>query len=259
MSLFANKNIVITGAATGVGKVIAHEYAKEGAHVFIGDFQEPTETMDLIRELGGRVGYCHCDIRKEDEVIAFAKAASEFFDGNIDILVNNAGFNGKVQQIKDMRLADWDNTLKINLTGTMLVTREIIPYMIRNNRGNIVNVASNVARRGLPYRGDYVASKWALIGLTQTLALELAEANIRVNAVCPGPINVDRIHQVMEMHAEGEGRPIEEVAQEWADAAPMKRFIEPEEVAGVVKFLSGSASSAMTGQAINVTGGFIMT
>ena len=133
-------------------------------------------------------------------------AAAEFFDGRIDVLVNNAGFNGHYSLIKDMPLAHWRETIDINLTGTMLVTRSVLPFMLDRKAGAIVTTASNVARRGLPYRADYVCSKWAILGFTQTLALEVASHNIRVNAVCPGPIEGDRIEDVMAHHAKFEGK-----------------------------------------------------
>jgi len=141
----------------------------------------------------------------------------------------------------------------------MLVAREVIPYMKKQQFGRIVFTSSNVGRRGLPYRADYVCTKWAILGLTQTLALELADFNIRVNAVCPGPVTGDLINEVVDFHARSENRPAEEIHREWANAAPMKRYIEPEEVANVMMFLCSDQSSAMTGQALNVTCGFIMT
>jgi NAD(P)-dependent dehydrogenase (short-subunit alcohol dehydrogenase family) len=172
--------------------------------------------------------------------------------------VNNAGINGNAQLVSEMPLDSWNRTIGTNLTGTMLVTRELTPFLIAA-RGRIVNTASNVARRGLPYRADYVASKWALLGLTQTLALELASSGVRVNAVCPGPVEVDRIEQVMASHAQAEGRSIEEVRHAWESDSPMGRFIQPVEVANVIAFLASDESSAMTGQALNVTAGVIMT
>ena len=256
---FRGQNVLVTGAAAGVGRLIALEMAKEGGNIVIADFQQADETVELVRAAGGSAGFIHCDVTKEDEVIAMAKEAARRVDGKIDVLVNNAGFNGKAQLVKDMRLADWEYTLRVNLTGSMLVTREIVPHMMRRRGGNIVITASNVARRGLPYRADYVCSKWALLGLTQTLALELADYGIRVNAVCPGPITGDRIEQIIQMHAEAEGNSVEEVRKAWSEAAPMKRFVTSEEVARVVMFLASDASSAMTGQALNVTGGFLMT
>jgi NAD(P)-dependent dehydrogenase (short-subunit alcohol dehydrogenase family) len=258
MSKFDGRNVIVTGAASGVGQHIALEFAKEGANILIADLHVPDKTLELIREAGGSAEYVQCNLSHEADVVHMAWTAGDVFGGKIDVLVNNAGFNGKTQLVKDMNLNDWNFTLGINLTGTMLVTREIIPYMMQQNQGKIVNIASNVAKRGLPLRADYVASKWALLGLTQTLALELVDYNIRVNAVCPGPVEVDTISQLLERHANSEGKTLEQVRQEW-ESVPMKRFIKPEEVANVVKFLAGDASSAMTGQAINVTGGFIMS
>jgi NAD(P)-dependent dehydrogenase (short-subunit alcohol dehydrogenase family) len=125
------------------------------------------------------------DVRDEDGVKKAVAGAAEFFGRRIDVLVNNAGFNGHYSLIKDMPLAHWRETIEINLTGTMLVTRTVLPFMLDRKAGAIVTTASNVARRGLSYRADYVCSKWALLGFTQTLALEVASQNIRVNAVCP--------------------------------------------------------------------------
>jgi NAD(P)-dependent dehydrogenase (short-subunit alcohol dehydrogenase family) len=256
---FENRNVIVTGAAAGVGQTIATSFAAEGAHVAILDFASATETRAKIESLGRRCETFHCDIRDENAVAEAVKGASEFFGGHIDVLANNAGFNGHYSLVKDMPLAHWRETLDINLTGTMLVTRAVLPLMIAAGGGAIVSTASNVARRGLPYRADYVCSKWALLGLTQTLALENAEHNIRVNAVCPGPVEGDRIEDVMAHHAEVEGKSLAEVRKAWEQAAPMNRFVTPQEVANAILFLCSSESSAMTGQALNVTGGFLMT
>lgn len=258
MKRFENQNVVVTGAAAGLGQIIAEEFAREGARLVLVDRQRVTETEKRIASAGARSSAIRCDLTKESDVKAMAREAAAACDGRIDILVNNAGFNGKTNLIKDMKLADWDYTLRVNLTGTMLVCREIVPHMIKRKAGRILNVASNVARRGLPFRCDYVCSKWALLGLTQTLALELVSHGIRVNAVCPGPVEGDRIEQLVKMHAAAEGVDVAEMHKAWENV-PMKRFIQPQEVARVIKFLCSDDSSAMTGQALNITGGFIMT
>jgi NAD(P)-dependent dehydrogenase (short-subunit alcohol dehydrogenase family) len=255
----AGQTAIVTGAAAGIGRHIALRLAREGATVLVADIQDGKPTVEAIREAGGAGAYLPCDVSDEEAVVAFGEQARDWARGRVDILVNNAGINGNTQLVLDMPLASWETTLRVNLTGTMLVTREIAPIMVEGGGGRIVNVASNVARRGLPFRADYVASKWAVLGLTQTLALELVQHGIRVNAVCPGPVEGDRIEQVMQAHATAEGRTQAEVKRAWAEEAPMKRLIEPEEVAAVVRFLVSDESSAMTGQALNVTGGFIMT
>ena len=257
MKRFENKNVIVTGAAAGVGQQIALQYATEGAFVVLVDLRKPEETMELIKKANGKSDFVICDISDENQIKAMAVAVGEKCNGKVDVLVNNAGFNGKANLIKDMNLSDWNYTLSVNLTGTMLVSREIIPFLINNKSGAIVNVASNVGKRGLPYRSDYVCSKWALLGLTQTLALELVDENIRVNAVCPGPIDGDRVEELVKMHAEVEGQSVEQMHKAWEDV-PMKRFIGPQEVTNVILFLSSDDSSAMTGQALNVTGGMLM-
>ncbi|MBN8994298.1 MAG: SDR family oxidoreductase [Rhizobiales bacterium] len=257
MPRFDDKRVIVTGAAAGLGRIIAQSFAREGADIAILDFQPAAATEAAVKAEGRRCRSFRCDVRDE-AAVADAVAGATAFLGGIDVLINNAGFNGHYALVKDMPLAHWRETLDINLTGTMLVTRAALPPMIAAGAGAIVTTASNVARRGLPYRADYVASKWALLGLTQTLALENARHGIRINAVCPGPIEGDRIEDVMRRHAEIEGKSLADVRREW-EATPMGRFVEPREVADVMLFLASPAASAMTGQAINVTGGFIMT
>lgn len=257
MDDFEGKTVVVTGAREGVGRTIALKFAESGAKLILVSRHEPSETMDLIKKAGGQcLGYVQCDISKENEVKALGQKVNQLSDGTVDILVNNAGFNGKAHLIKDMVLEDWNYVIGLNLTGTMMVCREMIPLMNKKG-GAIVNMSSNVAKRGLPERGDYVCSKWAILGLTETLALELVDSNIRVNAVCPGPISGERAEQLMRMHADAENKTYEEVYKEWVDV-PMKRFIDPEEIAEVIMFLASDKASAMTGQAINITGGQLM-
>lgn len=248
MGRFSGKHVIVSGAAVGVGGTIAVSFAREGTDVAILDYQSAEATQALIAAQDRRCKAIRCDIRDEDEVNSGVAEAASFFGDRIDVLVNNAGFNGHYNLVKDMRLSDWRETLDINLTGTMLVTRAVLPFMIAARSGAIVTTASNVARRGLPFRADYVCSKWAIVGLTQTLALENARHNIRVNAVCPGPIEGDRIEEVMANQARVEGKTPADIRSEWANAAPMRRFIDPEEVAKAMLFLCSSESSAMTGR-----------
>lgn len=256
---FRGKNLIVTGGAAGLGRVIAATFAREDANVFILDRDPADAVLESLSGCSVRTGSARCDVTRESDVVAGVKAAADWCGGAIDFLVNNAGYNGICQLVKDMRLEDWNRTFAINITGTMLVTRQVIPYMEARRFGRICNLSSNVGRRGLPFRGDYVCTKWAMLGLTQTLALELAPRGIRVNAVCPGPIEGDRIEQVMDMHAAAEGRTHAEVRAAWEQAAPMKRFARPEEVAAQIAFLCSEDSSCMTGQGLNATCGFIMT
>lgn len=252
------QSVVVTGAAAGLGRHLATTFARAGARIVVVDQAGAGDTVEEILRLGGTVDALRCDISQEAQVVDTMARAASLLGGRIDVLLNNAGTNGRVHLVREMDLTEWEQTLSINLTGTMLVTREAIPYLVASGSGRIVNVASNVARRGLPRRADYVASKWALLGLTQTLALELVDDGIRVNAICPGPVEGDRIEQILQMHAEAEGVEVESMRAAWENV-PMGQFVTADEVAQVALFLASDASSAMTGQALNVTGGFLMT
>ena len=249
---------LVTGGAQGIGAAIAQRFAAEGAAIAIADLQPADELIERIQSRGGRVLHVHLDVTDPEQVAqGFAEAERQL--GPIDILVNNAAIGTPVALIEDADPVEWERTLRINLVGAMLCLRAAARSMRPRKRGVIVNIASNVARRGLPNRSAYVASKWGLLGLTQTAALELVDAGIRVNAVCPGPVETPHLDEVMRGHARAEGRTVAEVAEEWRTGAPMKRFIELDEIAAVALFLASDSSSAMTGQALNVTGGMIMT
>ncbi|MCW2639220.1 MAG: family oxidoreductase [Dactylosporangium sp.] len=249
---------LVTGGAQGIGAAICRAYAKEGAAIAIADIRPADELEAEIRAAGGKAVQVRMDVTDPEQVAsAFAEAERQL--GPVDILVNNAAIGTPVALIEDVKVDEWERTIKINLVGTLICTQAAIRVMRPRGRGAIVNIASNVAKRGLPNRSAYVSSKWAVLGLTQTAALEAVDAGIRVNAVCPGPVATPHLDEVMLGHARAEGRSVEEVAEDWRTGAPMKRFIELDEVAAVATFLASDESSAMTGQALNVTGGLIMS
>jgi NAD(P)-dependent dehydrogenase (short-subunit alcohol dehydrogenase family) len=251
--LLENKIALVTGGVQGVGLAIAKALSKEGASIIIVDVKANEKVKSLFAD-GADVTVHAVDVTDEAQVV-------KLFDSvpKLDILVNNVGTYGPVKKIVEMDRSEWDRTFAINLTSTMLCSREAVKKMQAARSGNILNIASNVARRGLPYRGCYVATKWAMLGFNQTLALETVEYGIRVNAILPGPVETPHLHEVMQLHAQIEGKNIADVAEEWRNGAPMKRFIEPEEIGDVAVFLTSNMSSAMTGQSLNVTCGFIMT
>jgi NAD(P)-dependent dehydrogenase (short-subunit alcohol dehydrogenase family) len=252
--LLKDKLALITGGAQGIGLAIARAFAEQGASLVIADLKADEAALRRALPDGTQLTLRLVDVTDEASVV-------ELFNGIpvLDILVNSVGTYGPVKQIATMDRAEWDRTFAVNLTSAMLCSREAVKKMRGQKSGNIVNIASNVARRGLPYRGCYVATKWAMMGLTQTLALETAADNIRVNSILPGPVETPHLEEVMELHAKIENKQVSDVAEEWRNCAPMKRFIEPEEIGSVAVFLASSMSSAMTGQGLNVTGGFVMT
>lgn len=256
---FAGQTVLITGGGQGLGRILARSFAREGAAVVVADLAEDAaeQIAEELRRDGSHSVATAGDVSNPKDCERWVATAMEHFE-SLDVLVNNASIGGPVLPARKMDLEGWEKTLAVNLTGAMLCCKAALKVMLPRNRGNIVNVASNVGKRGLPLRSPYVVSKWGMLGLTQTLALELAQEGIRVNAVCPGPIEGERVEGYIRRQAEGLGISMEDVREEWLSAIPMGRMVSPEEVAEVVLFLASDRTSAMTGQAINVTAGMMM-
>jgi NAD(P)-dependent dehydrogenase (short-subunit alcohol dehydrogenase family) len=259
MGKLEGKVALITGGGTGIGRAIALLFAWEGARVAVcGRRREPIEAVaSEIEALGGRAAAFTGDIAIEADICRIVGETVARL-GGLDVLVNNASVVGQVAPVAELDLAAWNQALAVNLTGAMLCSREAVRHM-RASGGVIINVSSNVGRRGFRNRAPYVCSKWALHGLTQTLALEVAGRGIRVNAICPGPVLTERLQGSMRKMAAARGITPAEVQKEWEAESPMGRFATAEECARVALFLACADSSAMTGQALNVTAGVIMT
>jgi NAD(P)-dependent dehydrogenase (short-subunit alcohol dehydrogenase family) len=157
-----------------------------------------------------------------------------------------------------MALSEWQEVLDINITGAWLASRAAIPTMVKQGSGNILMISSGAGRRGYPYRSPYAASKWAMIGLTQTLAGEWGGEGVRVNCICPGAVEGDRIERVIRARAEATGAPYEQVKAGFTGTAAMRRMVTEGEVARVALFLVSELSAGVTGQTINVDAGNIM-
>jgi NAD(P)-dependent dehydrogenase (short-subunit alcohol dehydrogenase family) len=259
MNDMSGKVAVVTGGAAGIGRAIAENFSRLGATVVVGDVSTDTSVAQTITSRGGECVFLPCDVSDPESVGAFARSICERHDGRIDVLVNNAGTNGECHLVEKMPLDVWERTFRINVTGMMLVTKAFIPQLRASGSGAIVNIASNTGRRGVQWRSDYACSKWAVIGFTQTLAIELASSGIRANTVNPGPVAGDRIDQILEMHAAAEGRTVQAIKEEWLQAVPLKRFVEPQEVADTVAYLASTQSGALTGQALEVSCGLVMS
>lgn len=247
---------LITGGNQGIGRSIALAFAKEGAKVVITARNEERlrETLAELKRISTDARAFPTDVGDEPQVRKlFAEIRTLY--GRIDILVNNAAITGPTKKLTEMTTAEWMEVLQINLLGTVFCCREALRLMEPAKRGAIVNISSVAGKTGRVLRSPYAASKAAVINLTHTLATEYGPLGIRVNAVCPGAIDGERIRRVFAAKAKALGITVEEAEQMRVRETPLARLIQPEEVAAMVLFLASDDAGGMTGQAVNVTGG----
>lgn len=257
---FADHVVLVTGGGGGIGTAIARAFVREGAAVALVDVS--LEAARAVAEVLSGEGHAAMalagDVSVEADCRQVVAETLRALGRPIEVLVNNAGISGLVAPVVEMELATWNETLAVNVTGAMLMSRETLKMMLPRRRGSIINIASHVGKRAIAFRSPYVASKFAMIGLTQCMALEVAPFGIRVNAVCPGPVEGDRLQRSIQRAAAVRGVSAEVAREAWLAESPMRRMVTPEEVAAVTIFLASSKASGMTGQAINVTAGRIM-
>jgi len=260
MNELKDKVAIITGGGYGIGKEIALAYARAGARIMIAarSLKPMQETVKALKKLGAAAALVETDVSKEAHCAKMAEETRKAFGGRIDILVNNAGISGPTKRITDMSLAEWQETIDIDLTGTWLATRAVLPTMDAQRSGLVLNISSGAGRRGFPMRSPYAAAKWAMIGLTQTVAGEWGARGIRCNCICPGAIEGERIERVMRARADALKVPYEQVRAQFVSQSAMNRMATEAEVARVSLFLVSDAAAGMTGQTLNVDAGSIM-
>jgi sorbitol-6-phosphate 2-dehydrogenase len=249
--------VLITGAGQGLGEALARRLALEGCAVAVADLNgdNAEKVAASLRESGFRALGIQANVTDEASVTAMVEATVAGL-GGLDILVSNAGVL-KAHDIQEFPLDDWRLVLDVNLTGYFLCAREAAKVMAAGKRGSIIQINSKSGKKGSFRNSAYAASKFGGIGLTQSLALDLAPFGVRVNAICPGNLLDGSLWQqsLYEQYAKKWGLTPEEVRKKYEEQVPLGRGCQYEDVANVVVFLASDESSYMTGQALNVTGG----
>ncbi|AZH25473.1 SDR family NAD(P)-dependent oxidoreductase [Haloplanus aerogenes] len=251
---------VVTGGSRGIGEAICLELASRGVEIAIADIDEDgmADTVDRIEtETDSTAEWYYVDLADPDLV---DERTDEILDdlGGVEILVNNSGIMGPTAPLEDVTVEEWDQMMHVNLRGQFLMCRAMLPTMKDAGFGRIVNIASITGKAPLYNRAPYATSKMGVIGLTRTLADEVGEDGINVNAICPGSVEGPRIQRVFEKQAEARDVPYEQVEEEAKAESPIGQLVQPEDVAGVVAFLCTSDADRITGQDLNVSAGRVM-
>ncbi len=254
-----NQAAIVTGAGQGIGKSIALALAREGAAVLLsGRHQETLESVaEEVKQLDGRSVVSVTDVSGEDAVKKMVDLAISQF-GRLDLLINNAGIVGPTAPVSNVAREDWDQVMAVNLTGPFLCARAAIPHLVEQRSGKIINISSIAGKMGYALRSPYSASKWGLIGLTRTLALELGPFNVQVNAICPGPVSGPRMQAVIANRAKELGQSEAEVERTYVQGTALKRMVDPEHVAALVVFLCSADGNSITGETLDVSAGYAL-
>lgn len=258
MAKLENKLALITGGGRGIGRAIALEFAREGAEIAVAA-RTTSQLESVVAELRGltKAVAVTCDVAQVESVKQAFRQVSEAFGRGPDILVNNAGIAESAQFVKtDDEM--WARHIAINLSGSFYCTRSALPPMLERGWGRVINIASIAGKTGAPYIAAYTASKHGLLGLTRSLALEVATKGITVNAICPGYVDTEMVTRGVENITSKTGRSAEEALETLKRMNPQQRLVTPEEVASLAVLLASDEGRGINGQAINVDGGTVL-
>lgn len=243
------KRVLVTAGAAGIGRAIADRFAALGARVLVTDVAAPA--VRSAREAGLAA---HVSDASDEAQVQSLMSTVERELGGLDVLVNNAGIAGPTGPVESVDAADWTRTFDVNIHSQFYCVKHAVPLLRRGTDPAIVNLSSAAGRLGMAGRSAYSASKWAVVGFTKTLAIELGPEGIRTNAICPGAVDGPRIRAVIEAKARMLDRPVDEIAALYNDQSSMRRMVGADDIADMAVFLAGPAARSVNGQAMAVDG-----
>ena len=243
--------VLVTAGAAGIGRTIAERFLTHGCTVHVCDIRR-SALDEFLAEHPQAFGHLAdvADVQQVDEMFD----SIENRHGQLDVLVNNAGMAGPAVSLEEIKPEEWDRTIAVNLSGQYYVMRRAVPMMKQARSGSIINISSTAALFGCPMRAAYSASKWGVIGLTKTLAMELGPWGVRVNAICPGSVEGERIERVIARDAENRDISADKVREMYHRQTSLRRFVTADEVANMAVFLASDLCGAISGQAMSVDG-----
>lgn len=246
------KRALITAGAGGIGRRTAELFTQAGAQVFFCDIDTDAveDTRATVKGAEGMVA----DVRDEAALDKMFARAKEHL-GGLDIMVNNAGVAGPTAPVEEISIEDWHQCLDINMTATFLCTQKAVPLLREAGGGSIVNLSSAAGKFGFALRTPYAAAKWAIVGFTRSIALELGKDGIRCNCIQPGPVEGERISRVIRAKAEASGISENQMRDEMASITSLKQFVSPTDISAMILFICSDVGRHITGQALSVDSG----
>jgi NAD(P)-dependent dehydrogenase (short-subunit alcohol dehydrogenase family) len=246
-----SQRVIITAAAAGIGRSIASAFIGTGARVHVCDVD--VDALEAFRSEFRSATATQVDLRDHRQIDSWIEAALLDLDG-VDVLINNAGIKGPTAFVEDVLIDEWRDCIAINLDSHFVCARRVAPVMKAQRQGSIINISSMAGMVGYGMRTPYAAAKWAVVGLTKSLAIELGPHGVRCNCICPGSVRGDRIDRVIAAEAQQRGVSAQTIAGEYVSGQSIKRFVEPSEIADLCVFLASPAASMISGQAIGLDG-----
>jgi NAD(P)-dependent dehydrogenase (short-subunit alcohol dehydrogenase family) len=245
------RRVVITGGASGLGRMMAQKFLSQGDRLAICDVSRVH--IDALKQEMPEALCVECDVTDEFQMQGFFEQVQTEF-GGVDILLSNAGTGGPAGPLETLFFSDWRACLSVNLDGAFLSCRWAGEQMRAQGSGLILIISSTSGLFGVPNRAPYVTAKWGLIGLMKTLAMELGPAGVRVNAICPGSVDGDRMERVLDIESAASGQDRATVQAQYTKGVSLRKFMSPKDIAEMAFFLASDAAQNVTGQAISVDG-----